>query len=291
MSVQTEKVYVVVIRHDVNPTEYLACEADHPAVFQLQPASGVATLVAETWAITAAHCLYLLIKDNYEEVPFKVQIADREHTIVDAVYPPECGAIDEVKMLFREARDHREDTNSDVFVESVFTALEKGAGPHDIALLRLERPATHVKPIALYQNNDEVGQEVLMLGWGAFSTGEVGITQGYELDDGKFRQTRNVISRITNGMLAFDFDAPSTVGALPLEGVNGPGDSGGPALISTEEGDKIAGISSYSSYPTEELDERARKGGIPIQMYGTVEHYTRVSSHLSWIQDVVRSRH
>ena len=88
-------------------------------------------------------------------------------------------------------------------------------------------------------------------------------------------------------MLAFDFDAPNSGKALSLEGVSGPGDSGGPAFIETDEGLKVAGISSYSSYPTEKMDALAREGKLPIQAYGTVEHYTRVSQRLEWIKTVI----
>ena len=156
----------MVIRHDVNSEKYLACEADYPAVFQLKPASGVATLISDIWAITAAHCLYLLFSDNYEEVPFKVHIAERESTVIDAVYPPECSAVDEAKRLFHEARGKGIEMTG-AFIERVFAALEPGAGPHDVALLKLEQPVTHVAPVSLYSQDDEVGQEVSMLGWGA----------------------------------------------------------------------------------------------------------------------------
>lgn len=278
----------MVIRHDVNSAEYLACEADYPAVFQLKPASGVATLVSETWAVTAAHCLYLLLKEDYRNTPFEVHIAGRRNTIIDTVHHPECEGIEEVEAIFLEARG--KDKADDAFTERIFTALEQGAGPFDIALLKLEHPVPHVIPVEPYQNHDEVGQEVLMLGWGAFSTGDRGIIQGQEFDDGKFRQTKNIISGIENDMLTFKFDAPGMTNTLPLEGVNGPGDSGGPALATTGGVHQLVGVSSYSSYPTEEMDERARKGEIPIQTYGTIEHYTRVSSHLRWIRNIIGGR-
>ena len=280
----------MVIRHDVNPDTYLASEDDYPAVFSILPAAGVATLIDEQWAVTAAHCSYLLLRGNFENQPFEVTINGVKNVVVDAVYPPDCDAIDKARKLFRTARREGRDTTSDSFITAAFSALEKVAGPNDIALLRLEQPVTNTSPLSLYEDDDEVGQAGLMLGWGAFGTGDTGIIQGAEDYDERFRQTRNRISQIRNAMLALDFEHPDAQGILDLEGVNGPGDSGGPLLLATDKGYKVAGVSSYSSYPTQEMDELARKGDLPIQKYGTIEHYTRVSKHLDWLRSVLTAR-
>jgi len=88
-------------------------------------------------------------------------------------------------------------------------------------------------------------------------------------------------------MLAFDFDKPDTPNVLPLEGINGPGDSGGPMFLSTSDGVKIAGVSSYSSCATEELDKQVEKGERAMQLYDTIEHYTRVSNHVDWLNSII----
>ena len=74
-------------------------------------------------------------------------------------------------------------------------------------------------------------------------------------------------------MLVFRFDAPDDENVTPLEGISGPGDSGGPALIETTDGLRLAGLSVASS-------------GRPKGRYGTWEFYARVSPQLAWIRDV-----
>jgi secreted trypsin-like serine protease len=71
------------------------------------------------------------------------------------------------------------------------------------------------------------------------------------------------------------FDAPP--GGTQYEGVGGPGDSGGPALL--QDGGKtwLVGISSASM------------NGRPGQ-YGVTDVYTRVSSYAQWIDRVIAER-
>jgi secreted trypsin-like serine protease len=64
---------------------------------------------------------------------------------------------------------------------------------------------------------------------------------------------------------------PSSALALDLEGVGGPGDSGGPAYIKTDEGLFVAGVSSYGEW-----------------LYGDFDHYARVSTHADWIEETMK---
>lgn len=59
----------------------------------------------------------------------------------------------------------------------------------------------------------------------------------------------------------------------PLEGISGPGDSGGPALIETADGLRVAGLSVASS-------------GRPKGRYGALEFYSRVSPQVTWIREI-----
>ena len=104
---------------------------------------------------------------------------------------PKNATISQVKELFdRAKRDTGAFSSDEAFLGEVFAVLEGSAGPYDIALLKLEWPVTHVTPALPYDRNDEVGQEILMLGWGAFGTGDRGIIEATEVYDGVFRQTR-----------------------------------------------------------------------------------------------------
>ena len=75
-------------------------------------------------------------------------------------------------------------------------------------------------------------------------------------------------------MLVFRFDALEDEHVTPLEGVSGPGDSGGPAIIETADGLRLAGLSVASS-------------GKPKGTYGTWEFYARVSTEVPWIRDMI----
>ena len=77
-------------------------------------------------------------------------------------------------------------------------------------------------------------------------------------------------------MLVFRLDAPEDENTTPLEGVSGPGDSGGPALIESSGVLKLAGFSVASS-------------GRPPGTYGNLEFYSRVSLDVDWIQEMISS--
>ncbi|MEM9137836.1 MAG: trypsin-like serine protease, partial [Cyanobacteria bacterium P01_F01_bin.42] len=152
---------------------------------------------------------------------------------------------------------------------------------YDIALLKLSGEVDHVSPIALYTGSNEVGKTVTLLGWGDYGTGDRGIAREQAINDGLFRQATNQIIRAEGNQLFFDFDPPESGASLPLEGVNGPGDSGGPALVESNEGYEIIGISSGGYYP-KGVKHDSQEG-----RYGWREYYVRVSAMMEWIQEVI----
>ena len=155
---------------------------------------------------------------------------------------------------------------------------------YDIALLKLATSITDVEPVSLYTETDEVGQNITLLGWGDFGTGALGISRQTPINDGLFRQATNQIVRVDSTQIFFDFDPPGSDNVLPLEGVNGPGDSGGPALVQTTAGFKIVGVSSGGFYP-KGGDRSSREG-----KYGWREYYVRVSTMRGWIESVINGR-
>jgi hypothetical protein len=138
-----------------------------------------------------------------------------------------------------------------------------------MALLELDRPVEGVAPILPYEDFDELGQIVTFVGRGDTGTGLTGPTT----QDHKLRAATNRIERVEGGTLIFRFDAPGDEGVTPLEGISGPGDSGGPALIETADGPRVAGLSVASS-------------GRPKGRYGALEFYSRVSPQVMWIREV-----
>ena len=140
----------------------------------------------------------------------------------------------------------------------------------EMALLELDRPVQGVEPIPLYEQGDEQGQIVTFVGRGDSGTGLTGpITRDHRL-----RAATNRVERVEGDMIVFRFDAPEDEGVTPLEGISGPGDSGGPALIETSDGPRLAGLSVASS-------------GRPKGRYGVWEFYTRISPEVTWVHDVI----
>ncbi len=145
---------------------------------------------------------------------------------------------------------------------------------HDIALIELDRDVTGVEPAALYDGSDELGQDVLFVGSGNYGTGRT----GPQTRDKVRRAATNRVSDVDPLWLSFRFDPPGE--ALYHEGISGPGDSGGAAFVRTDSTLWVIGVSSWQdTKPTE------RNQGL----YGVIEKYTRVSTHLPWIYSVIDS--
>jgi hypothetical protein len=236
----------LVVRHDVADAAYLARESEFPAVFSLyRSRTGhrdcVATLIAPGHALTAAHCTD--VRQLREAIAsghgYGVDVAGRSAVVVAILLPP---------------------------------AQADGSKP-DIAILQFRSPVLHVAPMVTHGSADEVGRVVLMPGWGGTGTGKSGAGPS----DGLFRAAENRIDRAADGRLYWVFDDPASGRALTLEGISGPGDSGGPALVRTASGWEIAGISSAQ-----------RNGGGPEGVYGVEEVFVRMSDFAKWVDAVVR---
>jgi hypothetical protein len=91
--------------------------------------------------------------------------------------------------------------------------------------------------------------------------------------DGRLRQVTNRVDDVEASWLRLRFDAPPD--GTALEGVGGEGDSGGPALLRVGAELRVAGVSSRQDHDG------------PLGTYGCIEHYARVSPHVTWIRSVV----
>ncbi|MFC3031161.1 S1 family peptidase [Pseudoalteromonas fenneropenaei] len=145
---------------------------------------------------------------------------------------------------------------------------------NDLALIRLKAPVLSVQPAKLYRSQDERDKEVWFIGSGGTGTGLTGETVSYKDNNGILRKAKNKVVAVTNSDLRFVFEAGQQ--GLELEGVSGNGDSGGPAYIKEDDGYYLLGVSSRVDSWFKDVGE-----------YGVKELYTRVSTHVDWIDKVM----
>lgn len=150
---------------------------------------------------------------------------------------------------------------------------------NDIALIRLKSPVTGIEPAKLYRNSDESTQNVWFIGAGATGTGLTGqIDPEMIVNKGILRKAENRIEKTSEKELFFVFDKGDK--ALPLEGVSGNADSGGPAYKVIDGHYYLYGVSS-----------RADAATLNVGEYGVNEIYSRISYQASWIDNIVAGNH
>ncbi len=236
----------IVIRHDRDDARYLTLGERYPAVGSLVPVGdGVVTLIAPGWAITAAHVAEIISPFSHS-----VLFEGVEYPVEGRFYHP----------------DWKATTGSDGHMDELHV---------DMALLKLAGPVREVTPVSLYADSDEPGKRITFIGWGDYGNGQ----SGPEDNDGKRRGARNTVSSVDRDWVRFLFDAPPA--GDDLEGISGPGDSGGPALYERDGEVFIIGVGSSN----DDLGQ-----GLPECTYGTTELYARVSTHRGWIVETMRSR-
>lgn len=145
---------------------------------------------------------------------------------------------------------------------------------HDMALIELAAPVTSVKPANIETNGDETGTVVTFIGAGGTGTGIEGQTVDNAANLGVLRKAHNTVEATEGPLLAFVFHRAEQ--ALPLEGIGGSGDSGGPAFIQTGKQYTVLGVSSRGEL------------GSTIGKYGNREYYTRLSYFQDWIEGVMQ---
>ena len=145
---------------------------------------------------------------------------------------------------------------------------------NDLALIKLATPVRNVTPAKLYRQQDELHQAVWFIGSGGTGTGLTGETVNYRQNNGVLRKAQNQVTGVTTSDVQFEFEKGDQ--GLELEGVSGNGDSGGPAFIRGTDGFYLLGVSSRVDSWFKDVGE-----------YGVRELYTRVSSHVDWIDQVM----
>jgi len=159
-------------------------------------------------------------------------------------------------------------------VDSIILHPDWDDGPHDIALLRLAMAVKTTAPAVLYRDTAELDRTVVLVGYGDIGDGLTGPRD----NDGRVRGATNLVDEATDFWLKLVFDPPGSGRTTELEGVSGPGDSGGPAFLHGVEDEVIVGVSSAQS---------TRAAGGQPGRYGVTEYYTRVSRYVAWVERTI----
>jgi hypothetical protein len=257
----------VVIRSDVDDAKYRVPASAFPALVDM-PGEGHGVLIAPRWVVTAAHAAPTHGREA------EVSIAGTARRIKRVVTYPGYRKLP--NPLVEEALASGDWSNVYAFL----------ASSDDIAIIELAAPVTDVAPVPLYRGHEEVGKTVQLVGKGATGNGVEG-----QVPHGSHRA---VLRRAFNILIGADaryvwyrFDPPPS--ALPLEGITGSGDSGGPLLIGDGSSKQLVGLASWSKYPPGHPFWSTYAPGRPFQegLYGEIAYGVRISRYIQWIEGVI----
>ena len=261
----------VVIRSDVKDAKYLVPASAFPALVDM-PSEGQGVLIAPQWVVTAAHAAPMQMQGMEEDVTIG-GVARKVKRVI--TYP---GYKKLPEKLIKQALASGD-------ISKVWAFL---ASSNDIALIELASPVTDVTPVPLYRGNKEVGMTVELVGKGATGNGSVG-QYPHSPHRGALRRAFNVIVGSDARYVSYRFD-PSPH-AVPLEGITGSGDSGGPLLIGDGTSKRLIGLASWSKYPSGHPFLSRWKPGHPFVqgLYGEIVYAVRISRYARWIDGVISS--
>ncbi|MBD9370681.1 trypsin-like serine protease [Xanthomonas sp. XNM01] len=245
----------VVIRDDVDDARYRIDASAFPALVDM-PGEGHGVLIAPQWVVTAAHTV------PPHAALAQVTVGGVSREVERVVFHPGYRRLPQT--LIDQALQSGE----------AILLLVDLASSDDIALLRLKAPVTDVVPVPLYRGEEEAGRVVQLIGKGATGTG----ADGHDPRGPNRTTLRRAFNTITSAherWFCHVFDAPPS--ALPLEGVTGNGDSGGPALIEVDGQWQLAGLSAWKVV---QGDVRTARPG----RYGQTSCNVRLRHYADWIE-------
>ena len=205
----------ILTRHDKDEAEFLKlAEKFEKYICHLNLPDCEGTVIADNWAITAAHCA-VIISEKFESGKRHYVIINDEEIEVDKI------------IMYKDWENPEENSSS----------------LNDIALVHLKTKPINAMQAKLYIEEDEVDKLIYMIGRGDKGNGLIGVNG----NDGKQRGATNRIETATGNWLTWTFDHPDTQTKYltEYEGISGPGDSGGPAFILKNDVVYLAGISAW----------------------------------------------
>lgn len=245
----------LVIRDDVDDTAYRVPATAFPALADM-PGEGHGTLIAPRWVVTAAH---VVAAQGITHVEVNGAMRPVRRIVVHPGYKPLPESVAAAALASDDAAD----------------VMAFVASSDDLALIELETAVADVTPATLYRGDDELGRTVRQLGKGATGTGDEGETAGSPHRT-LLRRIENSITGADARWISYRFDPPAS--ALPLEGMTGSGDSGGPVLIEKGGHWQLAGLASWRYIP----------GSMQrIGIYGHGGYCVRLSRYAEWIDTMM----
>jgi hypothetical protein len=259
----------VVIRADVDDANYRVSASAFPALVDM-PGKGHGVLIAPQWVVTAAHAAPMQMQGMDDDVSIG-GVARKIKRVI--TYP---GYKKVPSQLITEALASGD-------LSKVHAYL---ASSNDIALIELASPVTNVTPVPLYHGDKEAGMTVELAGKGATGNGSEG-QDPHGSHRTVLRHAFNVVVGADARYVWYRFDPPPS--ALPLEGITGSGDSGGPLFIGEGSSRQLVGLASWSKYPPDHPFWRQYAPGRPFVegLYGEIVYAVRISSYIPWIESVI----
>lgn len=262
----------VVIRADVDDAKYRIPASAFPALADM-PGEGHGVLIAPQWVVTAAHAAPMQMEGMDDDV----SIGGVARKVKRVILHPGYKKVPD--QLIKEALASGDLSKVHAFLDS----------SDDIALIELASPVTDITPVRLYRGNKEVGTTAELVGKGATGNGVKG-QDPQSPHRTVLRHAFNVIVGDDPRYVWYRFDAPPS--ALPLEGITGSGDSGGPLLIGDGSSRQLVGLASWSKYPKDHPFLRTWTPDRPFVegLDGEIVNAVRISSYIPWIEGVISTR-
>jgi hypothetical protein len=246
--------FSIVTKHDVDKSVYLAKSV--PEFLIDMPGEGHGVLINSNWIVTVAH----LIFSDYTGK--EITIHGKSFTIDKVIIHPNVKKPD-----------------SALYKGDAQPLMDFRKASSDIALIKLVEHVSHVEPIALYNQQDELGQHIIAYGRGSTGNGQTGSI--YETKRQKVLRTMsNKIEVAEGNWVSITLDEGQN--ALELEGIDGSGDSGGPLIIKDNDKQYLVGLFSWDYV---EGNLQSFKPGL----YGSKSYQVRISQYVDWISEVMKS--